>query len=129
MIWVEGIVGLAGIEVQVSEERIGRRPAQSFRLTSTGAAQPGGNGGIPICECLQFMRSLRLTGALQQGVAASLADADGAGLVILPTTTLGYCWASASFGGVSSFSGILLVAIGVIVDLGLIGNGRGAARR
>ena len=43
MIWVEGIVGLAGIEVQVSEERIGRRPAQSFRLTSTGAAQPGAN--------------------------------------------------------------------------------------
>lgn len=51
------------------------------------------------------------------------------GLIILPTTTLGYCWASASFGGVSSFSGILIVAIGLIVDLGLIGNGRGAARR
>ena len=51
------------------------------------------------------------------------------GLLMLPTTTLGYCWASASFGGVSTFSGMLIVAIGVIIDLGLIGNGRGAARR
>ena len=52
-----------------------------------------------------------------------------AGLILLPTTALGYCWASASFGGVSSFSGMLVVAIGVIIDLGLIGNGRGAAKR
>lgn len=51
------------------------------------------------------------------------------GLLLLPTTTLGYCWASMSFGGVSSFSGILVVAIGLIIDLGLIGNGRGVARR
>ena len=51
------------------------------------------------------------------------------GLVVLPTTTLGYCWADASFGGVSSFSGLLVVAIGVVIDLGLIGNGRGVARR
>ena len=51
------------------------------------------------------------------------------GLVMLPTTTLGYCWAADSFGGLSSFSGVLVVAIGLIIDLGLIGNGRGAARR
>ena len=51
------------------------------------------------------------------------------GLVMLPTTTLGYCWSSTSFGGLSSFSGLLVVAIGLIIDLGLIGNGRGAARR
>ena len=51
------------------------------------------------------------------------------GLVLLPTTTLGYCWAVAGFGGLGSFSGVLLVAIGLIIDLGLIGNGRGAARR
>ncbi len=51
------------------------------------------------------------------------------GLILLPTTTLGYCWASASFGGVSNFSGMLVVAIGVIIDLGLIGNGRGLAKR
>ena len=51
------------------------------------------------------------------------------GLVMLPTTTLGYCWSTASFGGLSSFSGLLVVAIGLIIDLGLIGSGRGAARR
>jgi len=51
------------------------------------------------------------------------------GLVLLPTTTLGYCWAVAAFGGLASFSGVLVVAIGLIIDLGLIGNGRGAARR
>ena len=51
------------------------------------------------------------------------------GLLFLPTTTLGYCWAEASFGGVSSFSGLLVVLIGLIIDFGLIGNGRGAVRR
>ena len=51
------------------------------------------------------------------------------GLLFLPTTTLGYCWAAASFGGVSSFSGLLVVFIGLIIDFGLIGNGRGAVRR
>ena len=52
-----------------------------------------------------------------------------AGLVFLPTTTLGFCWATASFGGLSSFSGMLVVVIGVIIDLGLLGNGRGIAKR
>jgi|TARA_Y200000002_G_scaffold185299_1_gene153039 hypothetical protein len=52
-----------------------------------------------------------------------------AGLLLLPTTTLGFCWATSAFGGVSSFSGMLVVAIGVIIDLGLIGNGRGLAKR
>ena len=52
-----------------------------------------------------------------------------AGLVFLPTTTLGFCWATASFGGSSEFSGMLVVAIGVIIDLGLLGNGRGIAKR
>ena len=51
------------------------------------------------------------------------------GLLFLPTTTLGYCWAAASFGGVSSFVGLFMVLIGVIIDFGLIGNGRGAVRR
>ena len=51
------------------------------------------------------------------------------GLLFLPTTTLGYCWAVSSFGGVSSFSGLLVVLIGLIIDFGLIGNGRGAVRR
>ena len=51
------------------------------------------------------------------------------GLLFLPTTTLGYCWATASFGGLSTFSGLLVVLIGVFIDFGLIGNGRGALRR
>lgn len=51
------------------------------------------------------------------------------GLIVLPTTTLGYCWAVASFEGVSTFSGLLVVAMGVVIDLGLIGNGRGIAKR
>ena len=50
-------------------------------------------------------------------------------LVFLPTTTLGLCWATASFGGLSEFSGMLVVAIGMIIDLGLLGNGRGIAKR
>ena len=51
------------------------------------------------------------------------------GLVVLPTTTLGYCWAEASFGGMASFSGLLMVLIGLLIDVGLIGNGRGMGRR
>jgi hypothetical protein len=51
------------------------------------------------------------------------------GLVLLPTTTLGYCWSVAAFSGLGSLGGVLVVAIGLIIDLGLIGNGRGAARR
>jgi hypothetical protein len=42
-----------------------------------------------------------------------------------------YPWlllASSAFGGVSTFNGGLVVAIGVIIDLGLIGNGRGLAK-
>lgn len=51
------------------------------------------------------------------------------GVVFLPTTTLGVCFAQASFGGLSSFSGLLVVAIGLVIDAGLIGNGRGLAKR
>ena len=49
--------------------------------------------------------------------------------MVLPTTTLGYCWADASFGGIASFSGLLVVLIGFLIDVGLIGNGRGMGRR
>ncbi len=52
-----------------------------------------------------------------------------AGLLLLPTTTHGFFWASSAFGGVSTFSGTLVVAMGVIIDLGLIGHGRGMAKR
>ena len=51
-----------------------------------------------------------------------------AGLVFLPTTILGFCWAISSFGGLSSFNGMLIMAIGVVIDLGLLGNGRGIAK-
>ena len=51
------------------------------------------------------------------------------GVVFLPTTTLGVCFAQASFGGLGSFSGLLVVAIGLVIDAGLIGNGRGLAKR
>ncbi|QNI55549.1 putative conserved membrane protein [Synechococcus sp. BIOS-E4-1] len=51
------------------------------------------------------------------------------GLLFLPTTTLGICWATVSFGGVQSFSGLLIVLISLVIDAGLIGNGRGIARR
>ena len=51
------------------------------------------------------------------------------GLLFLPTTTLGNCWAVSSFGGVSSFRSLLVVLIGLIFDFGLIGNGLGAVRR
>ena len=50
------------------------------------------------------------------------------GLLFLPTTTLGFCWAVASFGGVSS-QWPVGVLIGLVIDFGLIGNGRGAVRR
>ena len=50
------------------------------------------------------------------------------GLILLPTTTLAYCWAI-SLGGISSFSGIFLLAVGLLIDLGLLGAGRGAGRR
>ena len=49
-----------------------------------------------------------------------------AGLVFLPTTTLGFCWATASFSGLSSFSGMLIVAIGVIIDFGFWEMGEGS---
>jgi len=50
-------------------------------------------------------------------------------VLFLPTTTLALRFAQASFGGVSSFSGLLVVAIGLVIDAGLIGNGRGLAKK
>ena len=51
------------------------------------------------------------------------------GLLFLPTTTLGICWAAESFGGMQSFSGLLIVLIGLVIDAGLIGKGRGRSKR
>ena len=50
------------------------------------------------------------------------------GLLFLSTTTLGYCWVVSSFGGETSLSGLLMVLIGLMIDFGLIGNGRGSVR-
>jgi hypothetical protein len=50
------------------------------------------------------------------------------GFFVLPTTTLAYAIAQNSMNGLKG-GGLVLVAIGVIVDLGLIGGGRGFAKR
>ena len=51
------------------------------------------------------------------------------GVVILLHHNLGVYVAQSSFGGLGSFSGSLVVAIGLVIDAGLIGNGRGLAKR
>ena len=51
------------------------------------------------------------------------------GLFLLPTTTLAYCWAIALDGGFSSFSGLLILAMGILFDIGFLGGGRGVLRR
>ena len=51
------------------------------------------------------------------------------GLVFLPTTTLGFCWANVSFGGLQTFSGLVIVLTGLLIDAGLIGKGRGITGR
>jgi hypothetical protein len=50
------------------------------------------------------------------------------GFFVLPTTTLAYAIAQNSFAG-SRGTGAVLVAIGLFVDLGLVGGGRGFAKR
>ena len=51
------------------------------------------------------------------------------GIIILPTTTLAYCWAVAMCYAFGSISGLFLLAVGLLIDLGLFGAGRGVARR
>ena len=51
------------------------------------------------------------------------------GFFVLPTTTLGYAVAQNRYGGVKGV-GLLLVALGLLVDLGALGGGgRGAGKR
>ena len=80
---------------------------------------------------LMFMWLFNSSFVLQpfSGMAAPNPVLPIAGLLLLPTTTHGFFWASSAFGGVSTFSGTLVVAMGVIIDLGLIGHGRGMAKR
>ena len=50
------------------------------------------------------------------------------GFFLLPTTTLAYAIAENSFNGVKGI-GLLIVVLGVLFDFGVIGGGRGIARR
>lgn len=50
------------------------------------------------------------------------------GFFLLPTTTLSYAIAKNSMDGVHGW-GAVLVVIGVLVDVGLLGSGRGAMKR
>jgi hypothetical protein len=50
------------------------------------------------------------------------------GFFFLPTTTLAYAVAQNRYGGVEGV-GLVLVILGVLVDLGAIGGGRGVGRR
>jgi hypothetical protein len=50
------------------------------------------------------------------------------GFFLLPTTTLGYAVAENRYGGVRGW-GLLLVIVGVLLDLGALGGGRGIGRR
>ncbi len=45
------------------------------------------------------------------------------GLVFLPMTTLAYAWAVTFEGGAASIAGIVVVALGVLYDLGSHGGG------
>ncbi len=50
------------------------------------------------------------------------------GFFFLPTTTLAYAIAQNAFDGVKGW-GLVVLIIGVAIDLGLLGNGRGAFNR
>ncbi|HZB01983.1 MAG TPA: hypothetical protein VE800_07740 [Actinomycetota bacterium] len=50
------------------------------------------------------------------------------GFFLLPTTTLGYAVAENRYGGVRGW-GLLLVIVGVLLDLGALGGGRGIGKR
>jgi hypothetical protein len=51
-----------------------------------------------------------------------------AGFFLLPTTTLTYAVAENRYGGLEGM-GVVVVIIGVALDLGIWGNGRGAFNR
>ncbi len=51
------------------------------------------------------------------------------GLILLPTTTLAYCLAISMGHGISSFSGLFILLLGILFDAGAIGSGHGALRK
>jgi hypothetical protein len=50
------------------------------------------------------------------------------GFFVAPTTTLAYAIAQNAYDGLHGV-GLVLVVIGVVIDFGLIGGGRGMAKR
>jgi hypothetical protein len=50
------------------------------------------------------------------------------GFFLLPTTTLAYAVAQNRYDGVQGW-GLVLVVVGVLIDLGALGGGRGAGKR
>jgi hypothetical protein len=50
------------------------------------------------------------------------------GFFFLPTTTLAYAVAQNRYGGVRGI-GLVLVVLGVLIDAGALGGGRGVGRR
>ena len=50
------------------------------------------------------------------------------GFFVLPTTTLAYAVAQNRYGGVRGV-GLVLVIVGVLLDRGALGSGRGAGKR
>jgi hypothetical protein len=50
------------------------------------------------------------------------------GFFVLPTTTLAYAIAQNSYHGVKGV-GLVIVVLGVLVDFGVFGGGRGIAKR
>jgi hypothetical protein len=50
------------------------------------------------------------------------------GFFFVPTTTLGYAVAQNRYGGVRGW-GLVLVILGVLLDLGALGGGRGIGKR
>lgn len=50
------------------------------------------------------------------------------GFFFLPTTTLGYAVAQNRYDGVRGW-GFVLVALGLLIDLGALGGGRGVGKR
>lgn len=54
------------------------------------------------------------------------------GFFILPTTTIAYAIAKNSFStatGAIQAGGVVVIVLGVVIDVGLIGGGRGIAKR
>jgi hypothetical protein len=53
------------------------------------------------------------------------------GFFLLPTTTIGYAIAKndlSNAGGTIRVSGFVVIALGVLIDVGLIGSGRGLVK-